>query len=70
MLKKMLIIGGAAVAAIGGALAILKNSKKMKMRRTVRLMGVEPHSLSAAIFGIFTRAIPNKASSLISSFFS
>ncbi len=39
MLKKMLIIGGAVVAAIGGALAILKNTKKMKMRRTVKRVG-------------------------------
>ena len=36
MLKKMLIIGGAAVAALVGTAVFLKNSKMMKTRRAVK----------------------------------
>ena len=36
MLKKMLIIGGAIIAALVGTIAFLKNSKMMKTRRAVK----------------------------------
>ena len=36
MLKKTLIIGGAAVAALVGTAVFLKNSKMMKTRRAVK----------------------------------
>ncbi len=36
MLKKILIIAGASIAALLGTLGLVKNSKKMKARRTVK----------------------------------
>ena len=39
MLKKILIISGASLAALLGGRGLIKNSKKMKMRRTMRRIG-------------------------------
>ncbi len=39
MLKKILIISGAALAALLGTLGFVKNSKKMKMRRVMKRVG-------------------------------
>ncbi len=36
MLKKILIISGASLAALLGTLGLVKNSKKMKMRRVIK----------------------------------
>ncbi len=39
MLKKILIISSGALAALLGVLGFVKNSKKLKMRRTVKRVG-------------------------------
>lgn len=39
MIKKILIISGASLAALLGGIGLLKNSKKMKMRRMMRRIG-------------------------------
>ncbi len=39
MLKKILIIAGASLAALLGTLGFVKNSKKMRMRRTMKRVG-------------------------------
>lgn len=49
MMKKMLIIAGAAVAALVGALAFVKNSKMMKTRRTVKRISTTMYNVGTML---------------------
>ena len=49
MLKKILVIIGASIAALLGTLGIVKNSKKMKMRRTVKRIGTTMYNVGTML---------------------
>ena len=49
MMKKMLIIAGAVVAALVGAIAFVKNSKMMKTRRAVKRISTTMYNVGTML---------------------
>ena len=49
MLKKTLIIGGAVVAALTGAIVFVKNSKMMKTRRMIKRISTTMYTVGTML---------------------
>ncbi len=49
MLKKILIIAGASLAALLGTLGLVKNSRKMKARRTIKRVSTTMYNVGTML---------------------
>lgn len=57
MLKKILLIGAAAVGAVLGVVGLAKNSKKMKTRRMIKRIGTAMYNVGTMLRTISVQAV-------------
>ena len=57
MLKKILLIGAAAVGAVLGVIGLAKNSRKMKARRMIKRIGNAMYSIGTMLRTISVQAV-------------